>query len=624
MGVSGAAPRRLPAVLVLLLLASAGRVAAVPQLQVSPGPLSRAHAKLEGIASCTKCHDAGRTLSAERCLACHKPIAERIAGRKGVHRAVAGDCAKCHVEHRGADADPRRLDRQKFDHAAETGFALDGRHAAVASKCEACHKTRSFLAARTTCESCHADVHKGTLGRDCAKCHRTTVEFKQTRTGFDHATARFALTGAHRDVACEKCHVNKVFRGLAFEDCAPCHKFAHRRTMARTCATCHVTERWAAAAQGFNHAKTGFVLVGAHAQVTCVRCHIAGVRTALAHDRCAACHANPHRESIRDDCGKCHDESGFKKAKFDHAERTGFPLIGKHDGLACRKCHTTLRPPTCPPGARAVVDFRARARLRLVPQGPAQGGVRPLLRVVPPADDVQGRGVRPPALARVLRGLLTRDSRASSATCVPPKRPPKPSGRRRTRRLRRRPAAPRRPHSRAPAATPTCTSARSVRRARSATRSTRRSSSPPGSRTTRCAFKLAGKHATAPCLKCHPSQTAAFPSGTGTAKRLRPVDAECKTCHQDPHLGQVEGSCARCHAPSTFKLATFTHVGLENLMGVASHSRLPCKSCHKTVTGQFPAGRGTAMRFKVGRTCLECHPLGRAQGLGPKLRARAG
>jgi hypothetical protein len=607
MRVSVAAPGRLLAVLAPVLLASAGRVAAVPQLQVSPGPLSRAHAKLEGIASCAKCHDAGRTLSAERCLACHKPIAERIAGRKGVHRAVAGNCAKCHVEHRGADADPRRLDRQTFDHTAETGFVLDGRHARVASKCEACHKTRSFLAARTTCESCHADVHKGALGRDCAKCHRTTVEFKQTRAGFDHATARFALTGAHRDVACEKCHVNKVFRGLAFDDCAPCHKFAHRHTMARTCATCHVTDRWAAAAPGFDHVKTGFVLAGLHAQVTCAKCHTAGVRTALAHDRCAACHANPHRESIKDDCGKCHDESGFKKAKFDHAKSTGFPLTGKHDGLECRKCHKALSTSEVP-AARRLVDFSGEKRDCATCHKDEHKGEfgryceschQPTTFKV--AAFVHPRS--PEFFAGAHKGLACAKCHVRPAEALGAKAgaeagatpPPQPG----------RAAPPSLVCASCHADVhfgqvgPACEKCHAVDAPKF---------QPARFSHDTVAFKLAGKHATAPCLKCHPSQTAAFPSGTGTAKRLRPVDAECRTCHQDPHLGQVEGSCARCHAPSTFKLTTFNHVGLENLMSVATHSRIPCKSCHKTVTGQFPAGPGTAMRFKVGRTCLECHP----------------
>ena len=73
-------------------------------------------------------------------------MAERIRLKKGVHRDVTGDCASCHVEHAGVDAELRPFDPKSFDHATETGFPLDGRHAAVAKDCAKCHKTRSFLA----------------------------------------------------------------------------------------------------------------------------------------------------------------------------------------------------------------------------------------------------------------------------------------------------------------------------------------------------------------------------------------------------------------------------------------------------------------------------------------------
>ncbi|MGE5198818.1 MAG: hypothetical protein ACM3H9_04200, partial [Rhodospirillaceae bacterium] len=145
---------------------------------VSPGPLSRAHATLEGVDKCQKCHEPGRKVTSDLCLSCHKPIAERIQQKKGVHRDVSGDCAACHVEHAGADAELRPFDRNTFDHAAETGFALEGRHAAIAKDCAKCHKTRSFLAATPVCSACHADIHKPSLGSDCRACHSTAVAFK--------------------------------------------------------------------------------------------------------------------------------------------------------------------------------------------------------------------------------------------------------------------------------------------------------------------------------------------------------------------------------------------------------------------------------------------------------------
>ncbi len=152
---------------------------------VSPGPLSRAHAKLEGIENCQKCHEPGRKVTAARCLQCHKPIADEISGRRGVHRAVNGDCVSCHVEHAGRDADIRPIDTKSFKHLEETGFPLDGKHAALAANCAQCHKIRSFLGLSPACASCHLDPHKGALGPDCARCHATSVGFKETERAFD-------------------------------------------------------------------------------------------------------------------------------------------------------------------------------------------------------------------------------------------------------------------------------------------------------------------------------------------------------------------------------------------------------------------------------------------------------
>ena len=39
---------------------------------------------------------------------------------------------------------------------------------------------------------------------------------------FDHLTTGFELDGVHRDLPCESCHLNAVFRGTP-RDCATCH-----------------------------------------------------------------------------------------------------------------------------------------------------------------------------------------------------------------------------------------------------------------------------------------------------------------------------------------------------------------------------------------------------------------
>ncbi|HEY3381068.1 MAG TPA: hypothetical protein VGK32_04825 [Vicinamibacterales bacterium] len=592
----------LAAVMALALFAATpARTMGAPQVRVSPGPLSAAHAKLDDLANCGRCHDPARGLAAERCLACHKPIADRIVRRKGVHRGVTDDCRRCHTEHRGVDGDLRRLDRQTFDHAAETGFVLDGQHARSGVTCTSCHKSRSFVDVRSDCGSCHADAHKGTLGRTCTPCHRTTVPFKQTRNDFDHAGARFVLTGAHLVAACEKCHAGGVFRGLKFEDCSGCHKVSHRRSLGPTCGSCHVTERWATAARGFEHAKAGFALAGAHARMACAKCHVAGVRTPLAHDRCAACHADAHRTSVREDCHKCHDEESFRKASFDHGARTGFALAGRHEGLPCRKCHTGLSAPDVPLALK-VLDFRgATGRCASCHRDQHKGEFGLVCNACHGPATFKAAGFVHPRSPGFFAG------RHQGLACVRCHvRASDPRG------ARIEPVS-----GRGQALPPSmacsgchvdvhfgqveapCERCHAVDAAKFAPT---RFSHDGGS------FRLAGRHASIACAKCHPLQTAVFPAGAGTAMRLRPVARDCRSCHQDPHMGQADPDCARCHTLTSFTLAAYDHSGLDDLFGVATHAHLPCRACHKVETGRFPAGWGTAMRLKVGRTCLECHP----------------
>lgn len=340
-------------VLVSLLLPAPAR-AQIGQL-LSPGPLSRAHASLEGADKCQKCHEPGRRVTPALCLSCHKPIADRIQSKKGVHRDVTDDCASCHVEHAGVDAELRPFDPASFDHAAEAGFPLGGRHAAVAKNCARCHKTRSFLAVTPVCNTCHTDIHKPSLGSDCRACHSTAVAFKDARTGFDHSKAAFQLTGAHRSVACAKCHANQVFKGVKFAQCTDCHKSPHRQPMSAACTSCHTNDSWKT--QRIDHAKTAFPLRGKHADVACVKCHTKPpLQAALKFDCCAACHRDPHRAAFKQDCSSCHNETGFGRGTFDHATGTRFPLTGAHAPLTCATCHKNATAARA--GAARVVDFR--------------------------------------------------------------------------------------------------------------------------------------------------------------------------------------------------------------------------------------------------------------------------
>ena len=117
-----------------------------------------------------ECHEAGRAISAARCLACHQPIADRMARKKGVHRAVTGDCA-------GATRSTRALTR--------TCAVSIGRHSTTrrkpGSRSTAC--TRSGRQLRRLPQDAQLPRPRAglqlvprrpaqrPLGRDCTKCH---------------------------------------------------------------------------------------------------------------------------------------------------------------------------------------------------------------------------------------------------------------------------------------------------------------------------------------------------------------------------------------------------------------------------------------------------------------------
>jgi len=148
---------------------------------IMPGPVVSAHAELED--TCTSCHvPFSRELQSQLCLNCHDEIAvdlQRGTGFHGLSSGVAGtECAQCHTDHEGRDADILGLDPAVFDHDL-TSFPLLGKHADVI--CEDCHAPdQTFHEAQTLCYSCHAEAegkfikantHKPVANAQCNACH---------------------------------------------------------------------------------------------------------------------------------------------------------------------------------------------------------------------------------------------------------------------------------------------------------------------------------------------------------------------------------------------------------------------------------------------------------------------
>jgi hypothetical protein len=563
---------------------------------LSPGRLTRPHTELEGMANCTECHERGRGVSATRCLSCHKPVADRIARRVGIHRNVTNDCVQCHVEHSGLDGELRPFNLATFDHARDANYPLDGEHAAVAAKCESCHTTRSFLTAKTTCVSCHEDVHKGDLGTACDTCHTTKTPFAAASKTFDHGTTRFALTGAHRSATCESCHKSPTFAGVAFASCASCHENPHTPALSGTCSSCHGTETWRT--RRFDHSRTDFPLVGKHRTTECASCHkTSAFRDTPAATTCASCHTDPHRGEFAEDCASCHTEESLSGGTFDHDTRTPFALTEGHGSLTCVSCHTKVVMGV--PTARVSADFRGLTGTCTSchddPHETTLGSACSTCHTTATFSMTAYSHERSPELFEGAHAPLTCEA------CHEPARIP------RTGELALAAAR--------FTATPTdcvaCHRDVHLGQVGSDCAACHALTGEPFAADRfahdRATFKLTGTHATTDCAGCHKEETAAFPAGTGTTVRYTGIDGACRTCHEDVHLGQLDRNCESCHDTVTFDMTTYTHRRRDAAFFAGPHLTAECAACHKPSERRFPSGTGRAIDFTTSKTCVSCH-----------------
>ena len=334
--------------------------------QISPGELTEAHAHLEGMSNCTKCHSLGAQVSNDKCLACHKEIKVRVDQRKGYHsssKLYKKSCTLCHNEHHGRKFEIIRFDISKFDHIT-TGYLLEGKH--KEKECRDCHKPENitdpilkkkkstYLGLGTQCLTCHTDYHQKTLPVNCLDCH--SYEAFKPAPKFDHGKSKFPLKGQHKTVDCRKCHEIKVqngkdfqqFKGIKYNTCANCHEDIHQNQFGQNCADCHSEESFKTikGISNFDHSRTNFNLEGRHRTVTCRSCHKGSYTAPLKHTYCYDCHTDFHKgqfskKGTLSDCSDCHSVNGFQGSSFtiDRHNTSSFKLEGAHLATPCIACH---------------------------------------------------------------------------------------------------------------------------------------------------------------------------------------------------------------------------------------------------------------------------------------------
>lgn len=523
--------------------------------QFSPGELSRVHMQLEGIKTCLQCHETGKEISGQKCLACHQEIKSAIDAKRGYHfRVAAQQCVACHKEHLGRDAKTIQFDKNTFDHA-QTGFNRTGKHAII--RCEDCHSIKNikdphilalvketgretYLGLSQSCSDCHTDRHNATVGKECQGCHTTTAW--RPATSFDHSKTEFTLRGTHTKVACIKCHTDLearekekpiLFSTKPFSDCAPCHRSSHSVEFAgkQACSSCHSEEGWtsARASTKFNHDLTPFRLIGKHATVQCEKCHkstaisIPGQRLKLAHNTCRDCHTDYHKGEFaarfESKCETCHTPFGFRPATYTIAAHSTarFPLTGAHVATPCEKCHVS-----------------------------GNDG-RKIFRVANIQCDGCHRDVHNGQFAFEMKGQ-------SCAAC----------------------------HS-------------------------TEDWFPNKFDHSKTDFVLVGKHAKTKCASCHKPVRI----GNAEVAQFKNTSSKCESCHKEVHTKQFaksgETDCASCHEPSGWKSPVFDHNTQSSFALTGAHSRVDCRQCHQEEQSSF----GRFVRYKpLSTKCESCHAQG--------------
>lgn len=556
------------AVAALLALLAAQPSAA----QLSPGRLARAHAALEGASHCLDCHAAGKGVDPGRCLECHSLLRQRIAEGKGLH---AGSdyrpCHRCHIEHHGEGFELvfwGEAGTEGFDHR-DVGYVLEGAHSRLA--CRSCHKPelirqadllrrhqkdlhRTYMGLETTCLSCHNDPHGEQFqDRGCTDCHDQTAW--KPAPGFDHATTRYPLTGAHTRVACDRCHPAEAtagdgagrlrYRGVTAEWCGDCHRDPHAGRLGRSCRSCHHTGSWnAGELESFEHDRTRYPLRGRHREAACRSCHRGGLLVRIAgYQRCRSCHADPHRGQLRQRpdggaCDSCHDLQGFSPPRYSVADhqQSRYPLEEAHLAVPCIACHRPLEAAalrSLPPAAPRLATSQQRGRV---------------LQYRFPSTRCRECHGDPHA------GALDRYMGADG-----------------------------------------CTACHDL-----------------GSWYTvrfdhgRTDFLLEGRHTQVGCRDCHPRVVL---QGRRDQMLLSDLPLTCVGCHNDPHQGQlqppgVDPRCTRCHTVDNWRASKFLHDRDSAFRLEGAHVRVPCADCHTT---EILRDRPVVRYRPLPSSCAACH-----------------
>lgn len=150
------------------------------------------------------------------------------------------------------------------------------------------------------------------------------------------------MTGAQRRASCFIALVAALATGASRGSAQAAPRNPHGQ-LQEPCGDCHRADAWTPVqiSKGFDHGKTGFPLIGAHAGTACRYCHASLDFRGTARD-CVGCHKDIHQGELGRDCARCHSTRSFvdRSAMVRAHQATRFPLSGAHVTADCEACHT--------------------------------------------------------------------------------------------------------------------------------------------------------------------------------------------------------------------------------------------------------------------------------------------
>ena len=165
-------------------------------------------------------------------------------------------------------------------------------HADLESECSNCHKVFQRLEQNSLCLDCHDDVQSDVM----------------EKIGFH------GLSGDIDGAECAACHADHLGRGADIVQLVE---------------------------TAFDHDLTDFSLLFSHNDAECADCHLADKKYRDAAGECIDCHQedDEHNGELGEACSDCHHEESWQDIAFDHSQ-TDYPLVGKHEPVACADCHS--------------------------------------------------------------------------------------------------------------------------------------------------------------------------------------------------------------------------------------------------------------------------------------------